>query len=163
MALQEASEAYLVGLFEDTNLCAIHAKRVTIMPKDIQLARRIRGELRIASVTIKDADVEDGKYEALIRLLVSESVFSFLHAWMCSPWEVRTVSVTIKDADVEDGKFEALIQLLVSELHSLRATIELAPEFKQLIICPGLYVAQKIASDVMTWNLGYEIMSGNPK
>ena len=42
--LQEASEAYLVGLFADTNLCAIHAKRVTIMPKDIQLARRIRGE-----------------------------------------------------------------------------------------------------------------------
>ncbi|XP_072526111.1 uncharacterized protein [Salminus brasiliensis] len=40
MALQEASEAYLVGLFEDTNLCAIHAKRVTIMPKDIQLARQ---------------------------------------------------------------------------------------------------------------------------
>ena len=44
MALQEAAEAYLVRLFEDTNLCAIHAKRVTIMPKDIQLARRIRGE-----------------------------------------------------------------------------------------------------------------------
>ena len=44
LALQEASEAYLVGLFEDTNLCAIHAKRVTIMPKDIQPARRIRGE-----------------------------------------------------------------------------------------------------------------------
>eukprot|EP00121_Abeoforma_whisleri_P006447 Awhi_evm1s5866 len=43
-ALQEASEAYLVALFEDTNLCAIHAKRVTIMSKDIQLARRIRGE-----------------------------------------------------------------------------------------------------------------------
>ncbi|XP_051042792.1 histone H3.3A-like [Phodopus roborovskii] len=43
-ALQEASEAYLVGLFEDTNLCAIHAKGVIIMPKDIQLARRIRGE-----------------------------------------------------------------------------------------------------------------------
>ncbi|XP_006998762.3 histone H3.3A-like [Peromyscus maniculatus bairdii] len=43
-ALQEASEAYLVGLFEDTNLCAIHAKRVTIMPKDIRLERRIRGE-----------------------------------------------------------------------------------------------------------------------
>ena len=43
-ALQEAAEAYLVGLFEDTNLCAIHAKRITIMPKDIQLARRIRGE-----------------------------------------------------------------------------------------------------------------------
>eukprot|EP00930_Biecheleria_cincta_P003449 TRINITY_DN10437_c0_g1_i2.p1 TRINITY_DN10437_c0_g1~~TRINITY_DN10437_c0_g1_i2.p1 ORF type:complete len:137 (+),score=28.31 TRINITY_DN10437_c0_g1_i2:165-575(+) len=44
LALQEAAEAYLVGLFEDTNLCAIHAKRVTIMPKDIQLARRLRGE-----------------------------------------------------------------------------------------------------------------------
>jgi histone H3/H4 len=44
LALQEAAEAYLVGLFEDTNLCAIHAKRVTIMPKDIQLARRIRQE-----------------------------------------------------------------------------------------------------------------------
>merc|ERR1711967_69015 len=44
LALQEAAEAYMVGLFEDTNLCAIHAKRVTIMPKDMQLARRIRGE-----------------------------------------------------------------------------------------------------------------------
>ena len=44
IALQEAAEAYLVGLFEDTNMCAIHARRVTIMPKDMQLARRIRGE-----------------------------------------------------------------------------------------------------------------------
>jgi len=44
LALQEAAEAYLVGLFDDSNLCAIHAKRVTILPKDIQLARRIRGE-----------------------------------------------------------------------------------------------------------------------
>ena len=44
IALQEASKAYLVGLLEDSNLCAIHVKRVTIMPKDIQLARRIRGE-----------------------------------------------------------------------------------------------------------------------
>lgn len=56
-ALQEAVEAYLVSLFEgiflwevlfanstDTNLCAIHGKRVTIMPKDMQLARRLRGE-----------------------------------------------------------------------------------------------------------------------
>ena len=42
--LQEAAEAYLVGLFKDSNLCAIHAKRVTIMPKDVQLARRICGE-----------------------------------------------------------------------------------------------------------------------
>ena len=44
LCLQEAAEVYLVSLFEDTNLCAIHARRVTIMPKDIQLARRIRGE-----------------------------------------------------------------------------------------------------------------------
>ena len=44
LALQEATEAYIVSLFEDTNMCAIHAKRVTIMPKDMQLARRIRGE-----------------------------------------------------------------------------------------------------------------------
>ncbi|XP_032227002.1 histone H3.3 [Nematostella vectensis] len=44
MALQEAAEAFLVRLFEDANLCAIHAKRVTVMPRDIQLARRIRGQ-----------------------------------------------------------------------------------------------------------------------
>jgi len=44
LCLQEAAEAYLVSLFEDTNLCALHAKRVTIMTKDMALARRIRGE-----------------------------------------------------------------------------------------------------------------------
>ena len=42
--LQEAAEANLVGLFEDSNLCAIHAKWVTIMPRDVQLARRIHRE-----------------------------------------------------------------------------------------------------------------------
>lgn len=46
LALQEAAEAHLVALFEDSNLCAIHGKRVTIMPKDMQLARRIRGSTR---------------------------------------------------------------------------------------------------------------------
>eukprot|EP00981_Chlorochromonas_danica_P002480 scaffold474_cov169-Ochromonas_danica.AAC.15 len=46
LALQEAAEAHLVGLFEDAYLCTIHAKRVTLMPRDIQLARRIRGPLR---------------------------------------------------------------------------------------------------------------------
>ncbi|CAJ0957601.1 unnamed protein product, partial [Ranitomeya imitator] len=61
MALQEASEAYLVGLFEDTNLCAIHAKRVTIMPKDIQLARRIRGE------RVLDLPRRDHNTKALFR------------------------------------------------------------------------------------------------
>ena len=44
LALQEAAEAFLVGLFEDVNLCAMHAKRVTIMPRDFNLARRIRGD-----------------------------------------------------------------------------------------------------------------------
>ena len=44
LCLQEACEAYAVHIFEDSNLCAIHAKRVTIMPKDIQLVKRIRGE-----------------------------------------------------------------------------------------------------------------------
>eukprot|EP00775_Hariotina_reticulata_P003907 gene3907-4161_t len=43
LALQEAAEDFIVHIFEDTNLCAIHAKRITIMPKDLQLARRIRG------------------------------------------------------------------------------------------------------------------------
>lgn len=44
LAVQEAAEMYLVGLFEDSNLCAIHANRVTVMKKDMELARRIRGE-----------------------------------------------------------------------------------------------------------------------
>jgi len=44
LALQEAAEAYLISIFEDSNLCAIHAKRVTLMVRDIQLARRIRGD-----------------------------------------------------------------------------------------------------------------------
>ena len=42
-ALQTEAEAYMVGLFEDSYLCAMHAKRVTLMLKDMQLARRIRG------------------------------------------------------------------------------------------------------------------------
>lgn len=44
LALQEAAETYITELFEGANLCALHAQRVTIQPKDIQLARRIRGE-----------------------------------------------------------------------------------------------------------------------
>ena len=43
-AVQEATESYVVGLLSDTNLCAVHARRVTIMPKDVHLARRLRGE-----------------------------------------------------------------------------------------------------------------------
>ncbi|KDQ50536.1 hypothetical protein JAAARDRAFT_99233, partial [Jaapia argillacea MUCL 33604] len=41
-ALQEAAESYLVSVFEDTKLAALHAKRVTIQPKDLALARRLR-------------------------------------------------------------------------------------------------------------------------
>ena len=44
LAIQEATEAYMISLLADTNLCAIHTKRVTIMAKDIHLARRLRGE-----------------------------------------------------------------------------------------------------------------------
>ena len=51
LSLQEAAEAYLMGLFEDTNLCYIHARHVTIMPKDIQLARRICGRMNLRCPT----------------------------------------------------------------------------------------------------------------
>jgi len=43
-ALQEATESYVTGLLSDSNLCALHAKRVTLMARDLQLARRLRGE-----------------------------------------------------------------------------------------------------------------------
>ena len=49
LAMQEASESYLVGLFEDSNLAAIHTKRVTVMPKDIQLIRRLRNDINSES------------------------------------------------------------------------------------------------------------------
>ena len=44
LALQEGAEAFIIGLYEDANLCALHAKRVTLMPKDMHLAQKIRGE-----------------------------------------------------------------------------------------------------------------------
>ena len=47
LCLQEAAEAFLVKTFEDTNLCAIHAGRTTIMPQDLRLARKIRGPQRV--------------------------------------------------------------------------------------------------------------------
>ncbi|KAI3772578.1 hypothetical protein L6452_03768 [Arctium lappa] len=74
-ALQEAAEAYLVGLFEDTNLCAIHAKRVTIMPKDIQLARRIRV---FCVVQIEKQQIScDHNSLLLVQALDGESCLSF--------------------------------------------------------------------------------------
>merc|ERR1719263_1721354 len=56
-ALQEAAEAYLTGVFEDANLCAIHAKRMTLMKKDMDLARRIRGD---ANLDFRDLNEKDG-------------------------------------------------------------------------------------------------------
>lgn len=53
LALQEACEAYLVYLFEDANLCCVHAKRVTIFPRDIHLARRLRNEKWFLSLKFK--------------------------------------------------------------------------------------------------------------
>lgn len=54
-ALQESAEAYLVGVFEDVNMCAIHARRVTVMDRDVILARRIRGD-RSATAILKRND-----------------------------------------------------------------------------------------------------------
>lgn len=45
-SIQDGAEAFMIGLFEDTNLAALHARRVTIMPRDMELARRIRGDRR---------------------------------------------------------------------------------------------------------------------
>ena len=64
-ALQEAAESYLEGLFEDTNLRTIHAKRVTIMPRDMQLARRIRGAI---------CRQETGRRKQRLLLLVKDYV-----------------------------------------------------------------------------------------
>ena len=54
-ALQEAAENFIVGLFEDINLLAVHAKRVTVMPRDIRLALRIRGDHYHWRITLEDA------------------------------------------------------------------------------------------------------------
>ena len=57
MAVQEAAEVYIVGLFEDTNLCAVHAKRQTVLKKDMMLALRIRGE---RNFDYRDLQIKDG-------------------------------------------------------------------------------------------------------
>ena len=74
MALQEAAEAYLTTLFEDTVLCAIHAKRVTIMPKDMQLTQRIRGGTAGVSVELShDGSPRHGS-QFDVHLAVTEEV-----------------------------------------------------------------------------------------
>ena len=78
-ALQEASEDYLVRLFEDTNICAIHARRVTILPKDIFLARRLRGETQRGEYkpTWRPRKSDDPNYRKKKR--VTSSVGKNLH------------------------------------------------------------------------------------
>ena len=71
LALQEAVEAYLVGLFDDTNLCAIHAKRVTIMSKDMQLDRRIRGYKLLLFLEFDDLLPYDNNLKDLVHNLIS--------------------------------------------------------------------------------------------
>ena len=55
VALQEAVENFIVGLFKDVNLLAVHANRVTVMPRDIRLALRIRGDHYCRRITPEDA------------------------------------------------------------------------------------------------------------
>ena len=59
-AIQESTEAYLVGLFEDANLCAVHAKRVTIMKKDLLLAKRLRGDRNFDFIDRSRQDLNGG-------------------------------------------------------------------------------------------------------
>ena len=73
-ALQEAAENFLVGLFEDVNLLAVHAKRVTVMPHDIRLALRIRGDQSHWRITPKDA----AQYERHQKRTEGGATYNFL-------------------------------------------------------------------------------------
>ena len=73
-ALQEATENFLVGLFEDVNLLAVHAKRVTVMPCDIRLALRIRGDQACWRITPEDA----ARYERCQKRTEGGATYNFL-------------------------------------------------------------------------------------
>ena len=73
-ALQEAAENFIVGLFEDVNLLAVHAKRVTIMPRDIRLALRIRGDHYHWRITPEDA----ARYERHNRRIEGGATYNLL-------------------------------------------------------------------------------------
>ena len=73
-ALQEAAENFLVGLFEDVNLLAVHAKRVTVMPCDISLALRIRGDQSQWRITPADAS----RYKRHQKRIEGGATYNFL-------------------------------------------------------------------------------------
>ena len=73
-ALQEAAENFIVGLFEDVNLLAVHAKRVTVMPRDIRLALRIRGDHYRWRIIPKDA----AQYERHHKRTESRAIYNIL-------------------------------------------------------------------------------------
>ena len=73
-ALQEAAKNFIVGLFEDVNLLAAHAKRVTVMPRDIRLALRIRGDHYCWRITPEDA----AQYERHNRRTKGGATYNFL-------------------------------------------------------------------------------------
>ncbi|XP_065087371.1 uncharacterized protein LOC135709101 [Ochlerotatus camptorhynchus] len=129
MALQEASEAYLVGLFEDTNLCAIHAKRVTIMPKDIQLARRIRGEraLNIMARTKQTARKSTGG-KAPRKQLATKAARKSAPATggVKKPHRYRPGTVALR----EIRRYQKSTELLIRKLPFQRLVREIAQDFK---------------------------------
>lgn len=94
-ALQKALEAYLVGLFEDTNLCAIHAKRVKIMPKNIQLARSIHGKRALISAAFGYLYIQwcfitppiRHKFSPLGNGMAKLCIYVFLR-WLCGLWHL---------------------------------------------------------------------------
>ena len=73
-ALQEAAKNFIVCLFEDMNLLAVHAKRVTVMPRDIRLALRIRGDHYHWRITPEDA----APYERHNRRTEGRATYNFL-------------------------------------------------------------------------------------
>ncbi|KAM9960090.1 hypothetical protein ACTFIW_009215 [Dictyostelium discoideum] len=123
-ALQEASEAYLVGLFEDTNLCAIHAKRVTIMVKDIQLARRIRGELARTKQTARKSTGA----KVPRKHLSSKSSFPSkpVNEVLKKTHRFRPGTVALR----EIRRYQKSSDLLIKKLPFQRLVREIAQEFK---------------------------------
>ena len=73
-ALQEAAENFIAGLFEDVNLLAVHARRVTVMPQDIRLALRIQGDHFLWTITPEDA----ARYEGHQKRIEGGATYNFL-------------------------------------------------------------------------------------